>query len=150
MYDLETVKIESTGLWLRVHLSGTFSASTTELSVVPVNQYWELRYIVTNGLTLKSPGFIVRANDYLLLVVGKEGYGQELFGGDEVALPGEKLNLTVNGAGSLDCTIVFKRKLIHDNPIDLPPRPDDTRTRGIRLGADVEILTEGPDPTEVS
>lgn len=104
--------------WQRFVIKRKFTENETyEVGVCPINEIWSIQAIATDGVQEKSPSFIIMANGVLLETVNKEGLGYEGIGGNQVVLPGERLEVLARAEGNINCVITVIRMKDADVPL---------------------------------
>jgi hypothetical protein len=103
----------SVDYWRRLRINQKMAeGEKIELAVVPNNEIWILESLVTDGVFVKAPAYIIEVNNQLVSSVIAEGVGTEKIGGDVVALPGEVLTLTARKEGTVSfCLHLIRRRL---------------------------------------
>ena len=98
--------------WFRINIQKELTEKVAvELAEVPMNEIWKIESITTDGITEKSPAFIVTIDGANLVFSAiKEGVGTETVGGDMVALMGETLEITARTTGKVRATIYITRR----------------------------------------
>lgn len=96
--------------WYRIVIKGKLQPGRLELGEVPMNEEWMLQSIVTDGITQKTPNFIVEANNALIFASPAEFNDSRNFGGNVAFLPGEVIYITPRIEGLFYVTINLTRR----------------------------------------
>lgn len=116
--------------WFRMHIGpAQFTGEEPrELAVVPMNEVWLFQAIVSDGVKVTSPAYVIECGGNLISSVIAQGVGTEKLGGDVVGLPGEKIVLTARTTGTVSaCFHIVRRQL----PAQKLPKAPSASTEGV-------------------
>jgi hypothetical protein len=98
--------------WDRIIIKRHFEAEENfVVREVPLSEIFSIQAIVVDGIKEKSPAFIILGGGVMIHSVIKEGIGFEGIGGDQIFLPGEKVEVQAREAGNINCVITVIRRL---------------------------------------
>lgn len=99
--------------WDRILIKQKMKAGETIIPrEVPLNEIFLIQCIASDGVQEKSPPFVITANGLLVESVVKEGLGFEGISGNQVFMPGEKVEVTAREEGNINCVITIIRRLM--------------------------------------
>ncbi len=99
--------------WDRILLKKKMATGeTVVLREVPLNEIFLIQAIASDGVQEKSPAFAIFANNMLIQAVPKESVGFNGVGGDQIFLPGEKVEINAREEGNINCVITIIRRVL--------------------------------------